>query len=67
MGLFPVITWLNQLEKVTDIMWLQLFFKVIAMALFGCLFFGLRSLTNKLHIKKHGVPHPALGEKKWAL
>ncbi len=33
----------------------------------GGLFFGLRTVINRLHLKKHGVPHPALADKPWAL
>ena len=42
------------------------FIKVIALVVFGALFFGLRSLINWLYTKKHGTPHPALA-KMWAL
>ena len=66
-GLLPVLTWLQQPDAVTDDMWAQVFIKVLALALFGSLFFGLRSIINRLHIRKHGVPHPALAEKQWSL
>lgn len=66
-GLLPVLTWLQQPDAVTGGMWAQVFIKVLALGLFGWLFFGLRSIINRLHTKKHGVPHPALAEKKWAL
>ena len=41
--------------------------KVIALVVFGFLFFWLRGFINRLHLKKHGVMHPALAGKKWAL
>ena len=44
-----------------------LLFKAIFLAVAGFLFFWLRGLINRLHTKKHGTPHPALAEKKWAL
>ena len=41
--------------------------KVIALAVGYFGFIKLRSLINSLYEKKHGVPHPTLGEKKWNL
>lgn len=41
--------------------------KVIVLAGAGFLFVWLRGLINRLHTKKHGSPHPALVDKKWAL
>ena len=68
-GVFPVLLkWLQQPDAVTGHMWgLVIIWKVLAMVLFGWLFFALRGLINRLHTKKHGVPHPALADKKWAL
>jgi len=66
-GLYPVLTWLQQPDAVTGGMWAQALIKVLTLVLFGWLFFWLRSVINSLHTKKHGVPHPALAEKKWAL
>ena len=66
-GLVPVLTWLQQPSAVTGSMYGQLLVKVIFLLLFGGLFFGLRSVINRLHLKKHGVPHPTLAEKRWAL
>lgn len=66
-GLLPVLTWLQQPDAITGGMWALVTIKVLALALFGWLFFGLRSIINRLHTKKHGVPHPVLAEKKWAL
>jgi hypothetical protein len=34
--------------------------QVIALFVFGILFFALRGFINRLHLKKHGVPHPSL-------
>ena len=42
-------------------------FKVTFLVVSGLLFFWLRGVINKLHMKKSGRPHPALAEKKWAL
>lgn len=66
-GLLPVLKWLQQPDAVTGGMWALVLIKVLAMALFGWLFFALRGLINRLHTKKRGVPHPALADKKWAL
>ncbi len=66
-GLLPILTWLQQPAQATGGMWVQALFKVIAMILFGWLFFWLRSLINRFYTKRHGVPHPVLAEKKWAL
>jgi len=66
-GLFPVLTWLQQPDAATGEMWARVLIKVIAMALFGWLFFWLRNLINRLYAKKHSMPHPVLAEKKWAL
>ena len=66
-GLLPVLTWLQQPDAVTDGIWVQVIIKVLALALFGSLFFGLRSIINRLHTMKYGVPHPALAENKWSL
>lgn len=66
-GLLPVLTWLQQPDAITGGMWAQVLIKAIALVLFGWLFFWLRGVINRLHTKKHGAPHPALTEKKWAL
>jgi len=41
--------------------------KVVILAVSGLMFFWLRRLINRLHIRRHGVPHPALAEKEWVL
>jgi apolipoprotein N-acyltransferase len=66
-GLFPVLTWLQNPGAVTSGMWAHVFIKIIFLALFGGLFFGLRKLLNKLYFKKYGGLHPILGDRKWAL
>jgi hypothetical protein len=40
---------------------------ILIIFLSGWLFFWLRGFINRLHAKKHGVPHPALADSKWAL
>ena len=64
-GLVPLFTWLQQPDARTGNMWALVFIKVVALIIFGALFFWLRHLINKLHIKKHGAPHPSLA-KIWA-
>ncbi len=66
-GLLPIFTWLQQPSAIPAGMWVLVAMKISAMVLFGWLFFALRSLINRLHTKTHGIPHPALAEKKWAL
>lgn len=44
-----------------------LLLKAIYLAVAGFLFFWLRGLVNRLYTKKHGIPHPALAVKQWAL
>jgi len=66
-GLLAVPSWLVQPVPILDSMWAQALINVLALVLFGWLFFKLRSIINRLHTKKHGVPHPVLAEKKWAL
>lgn len=65
-GLFPVLTWLQQPDAVTGNMLALVFIKVVALVIFGALFFWLRNLINRLYTKKHGIQHPAL-IKQWAL
>jgi len=31
------------------------------------LFMGLRRVINRMYLKKHGVPHPTLAQRPWAL
>lgn len=66
-GLFPIITWLQDTSAITGNMIAVLVLKVVLGVLCGVVFFWMRRLINKLHTKKHGVPHPALAEKRFAL
>lgn len=66
-GLLPVLTWMQRPDAVTGGMWTRVLIKAIALVLFGWLFFWLRGAINRLHTKRHGAPHPALAENKWAL
>lgn len=66
-GLLPVITWLQDASAVDGKMLAFLGFKVFLALVFGAIFFGMRSLINRLHIKKDGTPHPALANKRFAL
>lgn len=65
-GLFPVLTWLQQPDAVAGGMMAHVFIKVVFLFVFGALFVGLRNLINRLHTKRHGTPHPSL-VRKWAL
>lgn len=62
--LLPVLTWLQQPDAITGNMCARALPKVIALIAGGCLFFWLRDVINRLHIKKYGVPHPVLGKSK---
>jgi hypothetical protein len=64
-GLLPAVGWLQNVRAVTGEMWVFLLIKLIALAVFAGLFFGLRPLVHKLHMRKHGSPHPALAS-KWS-
>ena len=66
-GLLPLIGELLQPDADIGGIMAVVLIKLLAIALFGWLFFALRGLINRLHTKKHGVPHPALADKKWAL
>lgn len=44
-----------------------LLIKTVVLIVSCFLFFWLRLLINKLYEKKHGTPHPTLGDKKWNL
>ncbi len=64
--LSAAISWSQQPDAVTGVMVAILLVKVIAIIVFGGLFFLLRNLINRLHIKINGIPHPAL-VKRWSL
>lgn len=66
LGLLPALTWLQQPSAVTGKMILLVFIKVVFLAAFGALFFGLRTYINRIHTKECGVPHPALTN-RWAM
>jgi hypothetical protein len=68
--LFEAVAWLTKPEADgADIgkFFALVLIKVIALGISGFLFFWFRGVINRLHVKKHGTPHPALAEKKWAL
>ena len=65
-GLLPVISWLQQPDAITGKMLAQVFIKMIVLAFWGAIFFGMRYIINWLYSKKLGIPHPAL-QKKLAL
>lgn len=66
-GVVIILTWLQQPNLPTGYVLGQFIFRIVVLLMFGGLFFGLRSIINRLHTKKHGVPHPTLAEKRWAL
>ena len=41
--------------------------KGIFLVVSGLLFFGLRWIINRLHLKLYGEIHPSLGKKAWML
>lgn len=67
LGLIPVLSWVQQPSAITGSMWAVLILKLVAIVIFGSLFFGLRRLINYMHTKKHNLPHPALANNNWAL
>lgn len=66
-GLFPVLTWLQDTSAVDGKMLAFLGIKIVMALIFGAIFFGMRILINWLHIKKDGEPHPVLANKTFAL
>ena len=66
-GMLPVLTWLQNPEAIGGHHVVQLVIKILAAAIFGAAFFGMRTFINWLHQKKHGASHPALAVKKLAL
>lgn len=66
LGLLPVLSWLQNLSAVNGNMMYILVVKLFFMAISLGAFFGLRSLINKLYMKRHNTQHPAL-VKPWAL
>lgn len=65
-GLIQAIGWLSNLDAINGGAWTFIFAKFLFTAIFVMAFFGLRSLINKLHIRKYGAPHPAM-HTQWAL
>ena len=47
--------------------WQAIAFLAALVSLFLAIFLGLGTLLNYLHIKKHGVPHPAITKSRWAI
>ena len=66
-GMLPLLTWFQNPGAIGGHHVVQLIIKILAAAIFGALFFGMRSLINWLHQRKRGTPHPALAVKKLAL
>ena len=67
LGLLPVFSWPLHPSSVTGGMLAGVLIKLLAIALLGWLFLWLRRIINRLHTKKHGVPHPSLAKNIWAL
>lgn len=67
LGLLRAVTWLIQPGDVTESMMVFLIFKLGALILSGIVFFGLRTIINRLHIKKYNKPHPVFETNKWTL
>lgn len=66
LGLLPVFSWLQDPSAITVQMFVVLLVKILALILFGALFFGLRKFINWLHMRRHAQQHPAL-IKAWSL
>ena len=47
--------------------WQTIAVLIFLASFFLAMFLGLGTLLNYLHIKKHGVPHPAITRSRWAL
>jgi apolipoprotein N-acyltransferase len=64
-GLLPVLTWLQNPSAVTAGMWAAVIAKLVMAAIGIGAFVGLKKLINFLHVKNHGVPHPAFQGKNY--
>ena len=47
--------------------WQAIAVLIFLVSFFLAMFLGLGTLLNYLHIKKYGVPHPAITKSRWAL
>ena len=66
-GFIGLLWVLQSFGLVIALLWQQMSIAgLVAYLLSGAAFFGLRSVINRLHLKKHGVRHPALAENPWA-
>ena len=53
LGLLPVLSWLQDLSAVNGHMMAILVLKLLVIVMSFGAFFGLRTLINKLHAKRH--------------
>lgn len=67
-GLLPILSWIANYNPAADIENITTIIVMKSLSALLCfsVFFGLRSVINKLHLKRHGVQHPAL-VKRWGL
>ncbi len=64
--LLPALTWLGSITTPSSHELTALTVKIAVAMISGTAFFVMRNLINRIHIKRHGEPHPALS-RRWAL
>jgi hypothetical protein len=79
-GLIGLLIVLQPFGLVINLLWLlpnpgadngyeiaSLLYRLALLAVSVGLFLGLRRIINRLYLKKHGVPHPTLAQRRWVL
>jgi hypothetical protein len=79
-GLIGLLIVLQPFGLVINLLWLlpnpgadhgyemaSLLYRLALLAVSVGLFLGLRRIINRLYLKKHGVAHPTLAQRRWVL
>jgi hypothetical protein len=79
-GLIGLLIVLQLFGLVINLLWLlpqpgaahaygmgSLLYRLALLLVSGALFFGLRRIINRSYLRRHGVPHPTLADRRWAL
>lgn len=61
-GIFASLVWLGRSSESRDIILFLL--RILALVVSGKIFFWLRGVIDRLHLKRYGVPHPSFAPKK---
>lgn len=60
LGILPLLSWIGNIQAITSQMQSVAFLKLTLLITSAIIFFPLRGVINRMHIKEHGVPHPAM-------